>query len=308
MKLNIPSPLQELDLPNVDQRVWIKRDDLIHPYISGNKWRKLKYHLQAFKQSGKSAILTFGGAFSNHLYATAAACQAHHIPCYGIVRGLEVDVSNPTLSFCKQSGMKIITVSRQDYQIKDKAEVVDALIKKMNCFVVPEGGNNENGQEGVKEIITEIASQLGTNHFSMACAIGTGTTIKGLVHAAQTESRFLGFMASQDAALETELSNIPQMQLFSMPKPYQRFGSMDDGLAKYINAFYAKTGIALDPLYTGKMMMGLEQYLRDHKMEENPPLVILHTGGLQGIMGYNYRAAVKAWTRIDVPIINQSSI
>ncbi len=286
MELNLPSPLQKLTLG--EHEVWIKRDDLIHPQISGNKWRKLKYNIEHFKQSKKTSILTFGGAFSNHLYATAAACRAFNIKCIGIVRGLEVDLTNPTLAFCSSHGMEIISISREDYKLKSKAQRVETLINERQCFVIPEGGNNALGLQGAKETMEEMLAQLPSSDFVVCCAIGTGTTLKGLLSAAPKDVSFIGFMATQDKTLEDELTRYKQLQLVRMANPYRRFGKMDENLASYINSFFKRTSIPLDPLYNGKMMYTFEEQIA-RTLNQTKPIVFLHTGGLQGVDGYNYR-------------------
>lgn len=301
MEFTIPSPLQTIFLPTSSQSVWVKRDDQIHPYVSGNKWRKLKYNIEAFKGSDRTTILTFGGAFSNHLYATAAACEALGLKSIGIVRGLEADVDNPTLSYCVRAGMEIIKVSRTEYNEKERAASIDQIIKERNAFVIPEGGNNEFGQKGASEIMEEIINQMPSDDFYLGCSIGTGTTIKGLLTVAPAKLKLVGFKATQDDILTEQLSNYDQLDVQQMADPYKRFGSMDSELASYINGFHNDTSLPLDPLYTGKMMYTLEKLFIEKDLYKDKPFVFLHTGGLQGVNGYNYRFRNKQKVMINLP-------
>lgn len=304
--LQIPSPIEKLDLSafDVQREVWIKRDDLIHPEISGNKWRKLKYNIEKYFRSECTSILTFGGAFSNHLYATAAACDRLNIPCIGIVRGSDVDLDNPTMEFCRNKNMKLVPVSRSEYFEKERSNKTYQLILENHSLVIPEGGNNVDGVMGTKELFNELYTQLDaintSKGYQIACPVGTGTTISGVFKSELSNQQVFGFMAAKDVALEKRLANNGIHLLKS--KNWSRFGSYDHTLIEFIQHLYNKTSVYFDPIYGAKMMHTLihSDLLKKHK---NEPFVIIHTGGLQGILGVNYRQQKKG-----KKLINYTSI
>lgn len=285
-RLELPSQIEAIVLPRTKRKVFIKRDDLIHPLVSGNKWRKLKWNIDAFQASGKSAILSFGGAFSNHLYALAACGKLFSFPTIGIVRGLEVDLNNPTLSFCQASGMKIIPLSRKEYAQKEDIAFLDNLASKYNAFVVPEGGNNELGVKGCKDIMEEIHVQI-PGPLSIAVAVGTGTTCKGLALAKKSQTKIFAFQASNDTEVFKSLSRIEGLTIHPMITPYSRFASMDNDLVNSAAEFEKETGVPLDFVYTAKMILSLEEMI-EKGFSWKGNLVLLHTGGLQGNGGFHY--------------------
>jgi 1-aminocyclopropane-1-carboxylate deaminase len=184
----LPSPCEKVihnSLEKHEIKLYVKRDDLIHPEISGNKYRKLKYNLEYILNNNISSIITFGGAYSNHLYATAALCNYYGLQSYGIVRGDGLDPDNPTLQFCIKNGMTLHFVCREEYRNKNNSSVVKKIIAQYNsAYVIPEGGSNQLALLGVEEIWGELSVQLEKTPDYLFCAIGTGTTIAGLLKSA----------------------------------------------------------------------------------------------------------------------------
>ena len=306
------SPIQLLDdalFESNKLKIFVKRDDLIHPQIHGNKWRKLKYNLAAFKASGKSQILTFGGAFSNHIHATAAAGQLFNIKTIGVIRGERVTPLSPTLIFAEKCGMTLHFVSREAYRNKD------ILIKELNdlygdFYLLPEGGTNNEAVRGSMEIVEEVHLQLGykPDYFCVAC--GTGGTLSGMILACEPNQKIVGLCVVNYDMLD-EVTNILQNYIISdkeltnnpfyliknnnLPtnwslKTEYHFGGYakwSSNLIAFINDFKIKYGISLDPVYNGKMFYGVFDLIKKGYFKENSTIVLVHTGGLQGIEGFN---------------------
>jgi len=292
------SPLQRLadpwtalsvDGPVNSVQLYLKRDDRLHPQVSGNKWRKLKYNLLAARMQGHDTLLTFGGAYSNHLYATAAAGRAFGFRTIGIVRGDELasQPRNRTLSFCESCGMRLQFVSRAAYRDKDNPVCQTELVSQFGrCYILPEGGSNELAQQGVAEIIPEIQAQLGRAPDFVVCPVGTGSTWAGLVAAASPQTRVLGIGVLMGAA------QLPTVQAAVKARPAATAGVLDYALGGYakttpslldfIQGFERNTGVPLDPIYTAKMMYALSDLARRGYFPDNAAVVAVHTGGLQG--------------------------
>ncbi len=283
--------------------LWLKREDLIHPYVSGNKWRKLKYFLQDFKTSGKERILTFGGAFSNHLAATAALGKLAGISTKALVRGEEVE-TNATLNFCRSQGMEIEAISRKRYVAKDDPEFLRLLKEELpNVYVIPEGGKGPLGLKGCTEILDGVSENF---DYTAVCA-GTGTTAAGiLLH--KNCKKLLCFSALKGGgflkeAIKRQLldyqfqfsTEVDEEKLladcFILQENYHfgGYGKVQPELIDFMNAFYAKFEIKLDPVYTGKMLFGIFDKVKKGDFAEGTKVLIIHTGGLQGIKGMNAR-------------------
>ncbi|WP_461127933.1 1-aminocyclopropane-1-carboxylate deaminase/D-cysteine desulfhydrase [Spirosoma aerophilum] len=273
------SPLQRLVDPfpePVAIKLSIKRDDLLHPLVSGNKWRKLKYNLLAAQEQGYSTVLTFGGAFSNHLYATAAAGQTFGFQTIGIVRGEELAGKplNQTLAFCQSCGMSLHFVSREVYRQKETPAYLTQLIDPFGpCYVVPEGGTNELAVQGTAEIIPEITSQLGMVPDYVCCPVGTGGTLAGLVKSATEQTHVLGFRVLK--GFDADGATLFNYHLGGYAKTTPE-------LLDFIRSFEQKTGVLLEQVYTGKMLYGIYDLARQGYFSEGATVVAVHTGGLQG--------------------------
>ena len=242
---------QKTDFPEFEKagvQVYVKRDDKIHPYISGNKWRKLKYNYQSYLQSGKSGIVTFGGAFSNHIIATAAFCAENKIPCVGIIRGEEPQGVNHVLILAKLWGMDLHFVSRDAY--RDKSELSD-LWQEKGYFVIPEGGENDLGIKGCEEILKNIEPK---KYDKICCAVGTATTMIGMLKS--TETDVIGFAALKNAGYMIEKikqqSGREQIELID-DIYFGGFGKWNNELIHFIEEMELNHNLKLDKVYTAKL-------------------------------------------------------
>jgi 1-aminocyclopropane-1-carboxylate deaminase len=287
------SPVQLLNDPfpeSVGIRLFLKRDDLLHPLVSGNKWRKLKYNLLEAQKQNLNTLLTFGGAYSNHLYATAAAGQVVGFKTIGIVRGDELATSarNPTLAFCESCGMTLYFVSRAEYRQKNDPDFQADLINRFGpCYVIPEGGTNELAIRGTAEIIPELIVQLGCAPDYVCCPVGTGGTVAGLARSAPKETAVLGVVVLKGLDLATLASGPIEAGLaLARPKlidyPFGGYAKTTPELLGFIRAFERKTGVRLEQIYTGKMLYGIYDLARQGYFPNDAMVVAVHTGGLQG--------------------------
>ena len=283
------SPLQALDHPfpePVNIRLLLKRDDQLHPLVSGNKWRKLKYNLWAAHDQVFDTLLTFGGAYSNHLYATAAAGQAFGFRTIGIVRGDELAHKplNATLRFCQSCGMLLHFISRTDYQGKDDPRFLTQLAERFGDFyVLPEGGTNALAIQGTAQIIPEIIRQLGYVPDYVACPVGTGGTVAGLALSAPAATTVLGFLSlnAADFKLPIQGEEAVHCQL-KTAYAFGGYAKTTPELLNFIRSFEHQTNIRIEQVYTGKMLYGIYDLARTGFFKPNATVVAVHTGGLQG--------------------------
>ncbi|WP_040398400.1 1-aminocyclopropane-1-carboxylate deaminase/D-cysteine desulfhydrase [Cesiribacter andamanensis] len=294
-----PSPIQLLDDPLLEAarvRLYLKRDDLLHPHISGNKWRKLYYNLEAARQQGWERLLTFGGAYSNHIAATAAAGREWGLQTIGIIRGEEHLPLNPTLQFARQQGMALHYLDREAYRHKDEPAQLEALQQQLGPFYyIPEGGSNALAVKGCAELVGELDVQ---QYDFIATACGTGGTLAGLVAGLNRRQQALGFPVLRGSSYLkgavdalTEAYNGQCYQNYQLMPDYHfgGYAKWTPELINFINLFRDKTGIPLDPIYTGKMMFGLYDLVKKGWFKPGTRLLAIHTGGLQGIKGFNER-------------------
>ncbi len=277
----------------------IKRDDLLHKHISGNKWRKLKYNLSEAVQQNHHTILTFGGAYSNHLAATAFACNKVGVESIGIVRG-EDDAQNPTLNFLRSNNMRLKFVSRTDYRRKREDGFIEDLMSEFgNCFMIPEGGANGLGVRGCAEILPEVEESFEI----VCCAAGTGTTLAGLALSLQENQKLIGFPALKGGGfLEQEMLRlIDESRLkpladfrFELNTDYHfgGYAKMKPELFNFIQGFQGRNNIPLDPVYTSKMMFGVYDLIQKGHFSRGTSILAIHTGGLQGWDGMIHRGLV----------------
>ena len=280
-------PIVEIPIPG-KVRLFIKREDLTHPEISGNKYWKMFYNVQKYleQEVSERKIITFGGAFSNHIAAAAALGRESGIETLGIIRGDELQDTwqeNPTLALAHQNGMVFRFVSREIYRDKESlAQVLQAEFP--NALIVPEGGTNENAVEGIQYMLTKE-----TRDFDyLCCGVGTGGTVSGLSRFAEPHQKVLGFKAVKDDSLEKRVLGLSKRENFNLIDASDGgFGKITDENIRFINTFYQDFGIALEPVYTGKMMRKIFQLLEDGFFPENSKILAFHTGGMQGIEGAN---------------------
>ena len=291
MELNLPSPLQELRDEVIEKagiRLFIKRDDLIHSAISGNKWRKLKFNIQAFQQQKATTLVTFGGAFSNHIHATAAAGKLFNFPTVGIIRGEEHTPLNSTLQDAANWGMQLEYIDRATYRDKSTPEFLQTLKEKYhNCFIVPEGGANELGAKGCEEILTEI-----TTPFDILCvACGTATTLSGILNASQPGQHILGVPVLKGGEfLNTEIQQLSYKTNYSLECDYHfnGYAKHTPELLSFIAEFEKKHNIQLDQVYTGKLFYALYDLMKNNKFKKGSTIIAIHTGGVQGKRGLTF--------------------
>ena len=269
-------------------RLFIKREDLTHPEISGNKYWKMFFNVKKYleKEVAERKIITFGGAFSNHIAAAAALGNEFGIKTLGVIRGNELEDSwqeNPTLFSAHQNGMSFRFVTRETYRYKERlmAELQEEFPESL---VVPEGGTNENAVEGIQYMLTDE-----TKDFDYICsAVGTGGTVSGLSKFAQPHQKIIGFKAVKDNSLENRIKNLSKKDNFILIDASDGgFGKITDENVRFINEFYQYFGIVLEPVYTGKMLRKIFEMIEDDYFPANSKILAFHTGGLQGIVGAN---------------------
>lgn len=345
-----PSPLQEISNPFFEarnMRLFLKRDDLLHlsfseilfgeekmtpsvishlAMISGNKFRKMKYNLLKMEQQGLKKVVTFGGAFSNHIYATAAAGRLFGFETIGLIRGERSPNLSPTLRFAEQCGMTLYFINRDDYQ--DKNLIINELERKFgNFYYLPEGGTNHLAVRGTAEIIPEIEAQLSDIQFNsiqlnnaqridatsryICVPCGTGGTIAGIIAAANEPMQVLGFSAlkgnflqhdvtallqeaqnaadTEGGAFFSNRSKMPQNWSINTDFHCGGYARFTPELIEFINNFKEKYDVPLDPIYTGKMLLGIYKLAETGFFPQNSTIIAVHTGGLQGIEGFNQR-------------------
>lgn len=283
---------QFLQLPLLEEKdvvLALKREDLLHPFISGNKYRKLKYNLEAAKEKGSSTMVTFGGAFSNHIAAIAFAGKQNGIKTVGVIRGEELYDNwqgNPTLERAFENGMQFKFVSRQTYKEKDSEDFIAELRKEYGDFyLVPEGGTNPLAIKGCEEILVEQDAE-----FDVICTcVGTGGTVAGIINSSMAQQHVIGFSALKGDFLYKTIAEIARRNNWSLVVDYHfgGYAKITRELVNFINTFKAETGVPLDPVYTGKMLFGLFDMIKNDNFARGTKILAVHTGGIQGIEGMN---------------------
>lgn len=259
------------------------RLDLLHPEISGNKWFKLKHNLEAAKAERKNTICTFGGAYSNHIAATAVACNRAGLKSAGIIRGERAPVLSHTLVQAQENGMHLIFVPRLDYNPKADPARFTGLAD--NCYVVPEGGHNALGALGCEEILS-LFPTAGFTH--ILCATGTGTTLAGLINSALPHQRVMGVAVLKGAHyFEKEIRDLLKPAAsasWELLHDYHGGGyaKISPSLIHFMNGLYAETAIPTDIVYTGKLVMAFYEMLHQQIFPAGSKVLLIHTGGLQG--------------------------
>lgn len=270
-------------------RLSIKREDLIHPLISGNKYRKLKYNLEAAKTEGFESLLTFGGAFSNHISATAYAGKIHGFKTIGVIRGEEISQkwqSNPTLKLASEHGMQFKFIKRVAYRDKNSEELINNLKSEFGTFyILPEGGSNTLAVKGCEEILSQEDKQFDT----ICTSVGTGGTIAGIVNSSAPNQSVLGFTALKSDYVKEDIRKFAAKKNWQLLTDYHfgGYAKVTSELVQFINDFKLQTQILLDPVYTGKMIYGIIDLVKKDYFEPKTNILAIHTGGLQGISGMN---------------------
>lgn len=277
----IISPIHDAFIVAKNIQLDLLRLDMVHPQISGNKWFKLKYNIEFAIENKFTSILSFGGAYSNHLHALAYAGKKYGIDTIGIIRGEEV--SNPTLEDCKKWGMQLKFISRIEYKQKSESGFIEDLQKKYpTSFIIPEGGSNALGVKGCQEILDEIDSTL---YDVIAVSVGTATTLDGIVSKLLPHQRAFGFIPMKGVEnMKVELKTKWIEKDLNLKSDYHfgGFGKHTTELLEFIISFKEKHQIVLDLNYTSKMMFGLLDLIEADYFKDGTKILSIHTGGIQG--------------------------
>ena len=298
------TPNQRIQLPLLDElevELYIKREDLIHPTITGNKFRKLKYNILKAKEEGLDCLLTFGGPYSNHILATALAGQEYGLRTIGLIRGEELTKKwelNPTLSAAHRAGMKFEFITREKYREKSTRAFLTQLTADYGrSYILPEGGTNVLAVKGCEEILTDEDEVFDY----ICCSVGTGGTLSGLINSSLAKQKILGFPALKGNFLQKDICKFAHKENWDLHTDYHfgGYARVSAELIMFINDFKQKTQIQLDPVYTGKMLYGIMDLLKNDYFKPQTSILAIHTGGIQGIAGMNMKMKSS-----KLPLIN----
>lgn len=270
------------------------RLDQVHPFISGNKWYKLKHHILAAQSAGKSTVLSFGGAYSNHLHALAFAGKKLGLSTIGVVRGEEPKVLSPTLQDCVDWGMNLQWLSRQEYRDVAPSDCISNYSKKYpDAWIIPEGGSSEQGVLGVRELFDKMDAAGEMNYDVIACPVGSGATLAGIISANLQRVRCIGFSALKgvddlESRVESQLGLSQHKNSWEICHDYHfgGFAKLNARLTDFISDVYQTQDLLLDPVYTGKMLFGLLEWVYQGRIQTDSRILMVHTGGLQGWRGF----------------------
>lgn len=282
-KENVYNEQLNIELPR-GITIFVKREDLLHEEVSGNKFRKLKYNILKAKELGYNKLLTFGGAYSNHIAATAAAGRICGIETIGIIRGEELEdnyAGNATLTKAVNDGMQLGFMTRTEYRQKADEVVIDKLKQKYGEFyLVPEGGTNEEAIRGAEEILKEEDYT-----FDYVCtAVGTGGTIAGIINSSRNNQTIIGFPALKGDFLYEDIRKFVTNNNWQLVLDYHfgGYAKYNEELLSFLRQLYNDTGILFDPIYNGKMIYGVLEEINKGKFKDNSRILVIHTGGVQG--------------------------
>lgn len=301
--LLLPSPLEGLNDILFEQKqllVFAKRDDLIHPELSGNKFRKLKYQLT---NSNDKPLLTFGGAFSNHIAATAFYGRVTEQPTIGVIRGEKTTPLNPTLKKASDNGMTLHFISRSAYRQKNQPQFLKALEKRFGAFyLIPEGGANMQGVMGAREVLSEINEPFDY----MISAVGTGTTLAGLLVGTKSHQVQIGIPVLKNASylvpivsdfikITDSKINLAKQLDFQTEFHFGGYAKTTSELIRFMQGFYKQHGIKTDPVYSGKSAYALYTLIKRNYFKPGSTVIWYHCGGLQGKRGIEERDGIKIY-------------
>ena len=300
---NIASINQEISLPilnKYNKKIYFKREDLIHPIISGNKFRKLKYNIKEALKINKTHLISFGGAYSNHLLALSYIGKLYGISTLGIIRGEELlkKKLNSTLQKCNDFGMKFIYVSREEYRKRNHIKYIDSLQKLYkDSFIIPEGGTNHLGVKGCEEILTKKDEDFDV----ICCPVGSGGTISGLINSKNKNQKVLGFSALKASGINNVISNFVNNNNWELYDDvfFGGYSKVDNRLVSFINETYSSTGVLLDPIYNSKMLFRIINLILIDKWIYGDKILIINTGGLQSVYEMNLKLKKKGCITIN---------
>lgn len=297
INFNLPSPIQKIDDERLDNQgvtLYMKREDLIGEKLTGNKFRKLIFNIQFLKENGYESVITYGGAFSNHIHAVAAAGKLFDFKTIGIIRGEEPKNWSPTLQFAKAQGMELHFINRQDYITKNFHLKINSSEKN---YLIPEGGTNGLAIHGCQAIVNEGLTQIEQpiSHWMVCC--GTGGTAAGMISALENKSHLTAFQILKGTGMSNHIQDLLENNQYNHSNNWivnetYHFGGYakwDNDLVSFMNDFKQQHGVALDPIYTGKMMYGIFDMVANGEIPKGSTIVAIHTGGLQGVEGFNMR-------------------
>lgn len=272
-------------LKNYGVEVFVKREDLVHPIVGGNKFRKLKYNLVKAKAENKTTLVTFGGAYSNHIAATAFAGKKEGFNTIGIIRGENIQPLNITLQRAAEDGMQLFFVERELYRDKELAlTTVTRNMDKETLYIIPEGGSNAEGFEGCTEIVNDL--QIDFDY--ICCPCGTGITLAGIAASLKEEQSAIGFSVmknnfSLDESVKELVAERSGKHNFQVVHDYH-FGGYAKStleLKEFTEAFIIQNNIQIEPIYTGKLFFGVYEFVKKGVFRKGQKVVVVHTGGLQ---------------------------
>jgi 1-aminocyclopropane-1-carboxylate deaminase len=289
-----PTPIVQLRnelLDDAGVKLFCKREDLNHPAISGNKWWKLKYNLEEATRQEKKILLTFGGAYSNHIYATAAASYETGFKSVGIIRGEETLPLNKTLAFAQHCSMKLHYVSRTQYREKNNPEFIQELYNRFGDFyLIPEGGTNELAVKGSAEFGKQLAEEIDFDYLCLP--VGTGGTIAGIIAGLEGKKEVIGFPVLKGGDfLKDEIEKLLQKYSntsygnWHLDASYHHGGyaKATPALLDFVKLMNDKHNLPLDAVYTGKLLWAVMDYVRQGKFRRGSTVLVVHTGGLQAV-------------------------
>jgi len=263
-------------LENKNVQLDVLRLDKVHQVISGNKWFKLKYHLDNFNAGNYNGIITFGGTWSNHIVATACACYLQKIKCIGIIRGEKPPQLSTTLLVATNYEMKLKFISREKYNQKNSNEFLESIKKEIpGHYIIPEGGAGEEGEKGAAEILQHAN---GKNYTHIACAVGTGTMCNGIRRAASSNQHILGIIVLKGWKEENKIANAGLFLNYH----FGGYAKYDQTLIDFMNDFFRLTNIPTDFVYTGKLAYALLDLVKKDHFPPASKILMIHSGGLQG--------------------------
>ncbi len=304
-QLELPSPITQIHPPGLIDRsieLFIKRDELIHPVIQGNKWRKLKYNLIEARQQHHHTLLSFGGAYSNHLHALAKAGQLLNFKTIGIIRGEAPQPLNPCLQDMQNWGMHLSFIQRKDYRQKTSADFIKNLKRQFGSFyLIPEGGNNTAGKKGCAELLDELSA----DYDYICCEVGSATLFSALIqHNKKPQTQLLGFAVMKNPQLDQQIKNSLSQILINTPGNvygnaycktdwriihnyhFNGFAKTTPQLDAFIRHFKDQFNIQLEPVYSAKMLYGIMDLIEQDYFSHATRILAIHGGGLQGLRGF----------------------
>ena len=263
----------------------VLRLDKIHPLISGNKWFKLRFYLEEARNKNKKTIVTYGGAWSNHLLATAAACRMYNFSCYGIVRGEEITMLSPTLLIAKELGMQLIFINREDY----RSGKIPVELNKEHYYFIPGGGYGLNGADGAATILDYCKKD---DYTHICCACGTGTMTAGLIKSSSLTQHVISISVVKNnysLSDKIELISGKRKKNYEIIYDYHfgGFAKQKPVLLNFMNEFFRESAIPTDFVYTGKLFFAINDLIRNNYFPSGSKLLLIHSGGLQGNISLN---------------------